>query len=142
VNRTEIRVGPDNYAIGLSTNRGVRFQGFHGAHVLIVMDEAPGVEGDIWEAIEGARAGGEVRVLALGNPTIASGPFYEAFTVNRASWRTFTIGAFDTPNLVGLNPESLMPMSNEDLDQNDRPYLVTRLWVREKHQEWGEGHPL
>ena len=44
--QTEIRFGPQNYAIGLSTNRGVRFQGFHG-RVLIVIDEAPGVEPDI-----------------------------------------------------------------------------------------------
>jgi hypothetical protein len=57
----------------------VRFQGFHG-RLLIVVDEAPGVKADIWEAIEGIRAGGDVRVLALGNPTIASGPFYDAFT--------------------------------------------------------------
>jgi hypothetical protein len=51
---------------------------------------------------EGIRAGGDV--LALGNPTVVSGPFYDAFTVNRASWRTFTISAFDTPNLMGHEP--------------------------------------
>jgi hypothetical protein len=71
--------------VGLSTDQGVRFQGFHG-RVLIVVDEAPGVKADIWEAIEGIRAGGDVRVLALGNPTIASGPFHDAFTSNRDGW--------------------------------------------------------
>jgi hypothetical protein len=40
---------------------------------LIILDEAPGVTAEIWEAIEGVRAGDDVRVLALGNPTIASG---------------------------------------------------------------------
>lgn len=141
LNQTELRLGPNNFAMGLSTNEGVRFQGFHGK-VLVVIDEAPGVSPDIWEAIEGIRAGGDVRVLALGNPTVASGPFYDAFTASRASWRTFTISAFDTPNLMGLNPESLLVMSEEELDQNDRSYLVTRRWVREKLQEWGQGHPL
>src|SRR5437016_1578445 len=30
VNKTELRVGPGNYAIGVSTNEGVRFEGVHG----------------------------------------------------------------------------------------------------------------
>ena len=39
---TLLQHGPGRYATGLSTNEGVRFQGFHG-NVLIVLDEAPGV---------------------------------------------------------------------------------------------------
>ena len=138
---TEIRLGPNRYAIGLSTNEGVRFQGFHGS-VLIVLDEAPGVLPAIWEAIEGIRAGGDVRVLALGNPTISSGPFYDAFTSNREDWNLITIPAFGTPNLRGLTAESLLELTEEELDQNPRPYLVNRRWVKEKYNEWGPGHPL
>jgi phage terminase large subunit len=141
LNKTELRLGPRNYAIGLSTNEGVRFQGFHG-RVLIVVDEAPGVKADIWEAIEGIRAGGDVRVLALGNPTIASGPFHDAFTSNRDGWGTFTISAFDSPNLDGLSLDDLLALPDPALDHCPRPYLVTRRWVREKYAEWGPGHPL
>ncbi len=46
LNQTELKLGPNNYAIGLSTNEGVRFQGFHG-RILIVLDEAPGVKPEI-----------------------------------------------------------------------------------------------
>jgi hypothetical protein len=141
LNKTELRIGPGNYAIGLSTNEGVRFQGFHG-RILIIVDEAPGVKVDIWEAIEGIRAGGDVRVLALGNPTIASGPFYDAFTSNRDGWSTFTISAFDSPNLAGLSLDELLMLPDSALDECVRPYLVTRRWVREKYVEWGPGHPL
>lgn len=140
-NQTELKLGPNNYAIGLSTNEGVRFQGFHGC-ILIILDEAPGVMPEIWEAIEGIRAGGDVRVLALGNPTIASGPFYDAFTSNRDGWNTFTISAFDTPNLAGLSLEHLLALPDAELDRNARSYLVSRRWVREKYSEWGPGHPL
>jgi len=129
------------YAMGLSTNEAERFQGFHG-RVLIILDEAPGVRPVIWEAIEGIRAGGDVRVLALGNPTIASGPFYDAFTKERAGWKTFTIDAFDTPNLQGLTLEELLTLPEDELDIAPRPYLVTRRWVLEKYHDWGEGHPL
>src|SRR5262249_60269345 len=93
LSKTELRIGPGNYALGLSTNEGVRFQGFHG-RVLIVVDEAPGVKAEIWEAIEGIRAGGGVRVVALGNPTTAIGPFFDAFTANRDGRGTLTISAF------------------------------------------------
>jgi ribosomal protein S27AE len=138
---TKLELGPNRYAIGLSTNEGVRFQGYHG-QILIIIDEAPGVSPEIYEAIEGIRAGGDVRVLALGNPVIASGPFYDAFTENRESWNLITISAFDTPNLAGLRPESLREMSDHELDLNPYPYLTTRRWVKEKYVEWGPGHPL
>lgn len=140
-NVTSMELGPNRYALGLATNEGVNFQGFHGK-ILIVMDEAPGIEGDIWEAIEGIRAGGDVRVLALGNPVIASGAFYDAFSVGRSTWQAMTISAFDTPNMEGVSIERLLAMSEDELDQNPRPYLTTRRWVREKYHEWGPAHPL
>lgn len=142
LNLTELRFAPDRYAIGISTNEAERFHGFHADHVLIVVDEAPGVRPPIWEAIEGIRAGGDVRVLALGNPTIASGPFYDAFSKDRAGWQTFTINAFDTPNLRGLSLEDLLALPEHELDVAPRPYLVTRRYVAEKYAEWGPEHPL
>ena len=138
---TSLQLGSGRYAIGLSTNEGVRFQGFHG-NVLIVLDEAPGILPEIWEAIEGIRASGDVRVLALGNPTIASGPFYDAFTSQREGWNLITISAFDTPNLAGITLEQLLQLPEEELNHNPCPYLTTRQWVKEKYREWGPGHPL
>lgn len=145
-NDTELKLAPDVWAMGLSTNEGVRFQGFHGT-VLIVVDEAPGVRPDIFEAIEGVRAGGDVRVLLLGNPTIASGPFHDAYKTHRAAWRTFTIDAFDTPNLAGVSLEELraIPETADDdprLAVAPRPYLTARRWVHEKLHSWGETSPL
>src|SRR5690242_744533 len=105
--RTELRLGPHNYAIGISTDDSSRFQGFHSGHVLVVLDEAPGVRTEVYEAIEGIRAGGQVHVLAIGNPVVAAGPFHDAFAANRAGWSNFTISAFDTPNLRGLPLEDM-----------------------------------
>jgi phage terminase large subunit len=142
--QTELRLTTGAYAIGLSTDEAVRFQGFHGAHLLVIVDEAPGLRGDIWEAIEGARAGGDVHVVALGNPTMAGGVFYDAFTSNRANWKTFTIDAFATPNLEGFTLEQLrqlppdLPDDAEIFRYCPRPYLVTRRWVYERFWEWGE----
>jgi phage terminase large subunit len=138
---TALHLDTHRYAIGLATNEGPRMQGFHG-DLLVVLDEAPGIRPELWEAIEGMRAGGDVRVLALGNPTVASGPFYDAFAQHRSGWNTITISAFDTPNLAGLTVESLLAMSEEELGQDVCPYLTSRRWVKEKYAEWGPGHPL
>lgn len=145
VNDTEIELPTGERALGLSTNEGVRFQGFHarpGRFLLIVLDEAPGVRPDVWDALEGIRAGGDVRVLALGNPMIPSGPFYDVFEKNRPGWQTFTIDAFDTPNLAGLSLEQLLALPDHELDVAPRPYLVDRRWVVEKYREWTEQSPL
>ena len=138
---TELRAGPNWWAMGLSTDEGVRFQGHHGGHILVILDEAPGVQSDIWEAIDGLRAGGQVRLLALGNPVIGSGPFYDAFTSKRGSWHTATISAFDTPNLHGVTLDDLLAMSSDELDDNPRPYLTTRRWVAEMYHKWGTDSP-
>lgn len=146
-NLTELKLSPTNYIIGWSTNEGIRFQGLHG-HILFIIDEAPGVQAEIWESIEGARAGGEVHVLALGNPTITGGPFHAAFTENRSSWKTITIDAFETPNLEGFTLDLLhtlppdLPPDDPIFAFNPLPYLVSRRWVYEKFWEWGEQSPL
>lgn len=153
-NLTELQLGDDNYILGLSTNEADRFSGFHGPHVLMILDEAPGVRALIYEAIEGIRAGGDVRVLCIGNPVIASGPFYEAFSTQVASWCTQTISAFETPNLANLLPNGkraadysderlvsfLAELGEDELDYNVRNYLTTRRWVWEKWDEWGRHH--
>ena len=151
--RTEIRLSDTNYAFGLSTNEGVRFQGWHGK-ILIVIDEALGLRADIMEAIEGIRAGGDVRVLALLNPTISGGPFYDAFTDHRMGWNTFTIDGLDSPNTVdcGATPEERLARIVDEGDRNGydapylldnvRPYLITRKYIYEKYREWGETSPM
>jgi len=46
----------------------VRFQGFHGndGNASFVLDEAPGVLPEVYEAIEGIRAGGDVWGVGAG----------------------------------------------------------------------------
>ncbi len=151
-NAVELEMAPGNYALGLSTNEADRFSGFHGMHVLIVLDEAPGVRSAIYEAIEGIRAGGRVVVLCLGNPVIASGEFFNAFGTQRETWNLKTISAFDTPNLSSLVAdlprgasdealvERILALSEDQLDEAERPYLTSRRWVKEKWLEWGVHH--
>jgi hypothetical protein len=144
---TGLEISSKRYAIGASSSAGVNLQGFHNTNVLIVADEAPGIQSEIWQAIEGIRAGGNVHVLKLGNPVVPSGEFYDSFTKERKIHKCITISAFDTPNLQHeteprpLSLEELVQLPAERLYYSPFPFLVTRRWVVERYHAWGPNHP-
>lgn len=142
---TELKLrGDHNFALGFSTNHSENFQGYHGKHVLIVADEALGIEPGVWDAVAGTMAGGEVHVVMAGNPTAPSGTFYDAFTKDRALWNCFSISVFDSPNFKGITLEQLLemePSQGGPLDQNPIPYLVTKRWAYDQRQTWWHGDP-
>jgi phage terminase large subunit len=139
-NSTELKFrGDSNFAIGFSTDQAENFQGYHGKNVLIIADEAPGIESGIWDAVAGTMAGGQVHLVMSGNPVTPSGAFFDAFTRDRSLWNCITIDAFDTPNLKGLRLENLLefdPTEGGPLDQNTFSYLVTKRWVYDQHKVW------
>lgn len=140
---TELRLRDDsNFALGFSTDRAANFQGYHGKHVLIIADEAPGIESGIWDAIAGTMAGGKVHIVMAGNPTLPAGAFYDAFTRERELWNCIRIEAFDSPNLKGIGLDELLQMDPTEggpLDQNPVPYLVTKRWIFDQHRAWWHG---
>lgn len=144
---TGLRMAEDRYALGASSSKGVNLQGFHGANVLIILDEAPGIDVGIWEAIEGIRAGGNVHVLKMGNPVIPSGEFFDAFHRARKIHNCISISAFDTPNLQDeftgkpLTIEELLELPEDRLDFVVFPSLITRRWVKERYLAWGPSNP-
>jgi hypothetical protein len=146
-NQLGYSLGPDRYAAGASSSRGVNIQGIHSKNVLLIMDEGPGIQTDIFDAIQGISAGGNVRQLMLGNPVVPAGEFFDAFHRGRALWNCISISAFDTPNLqhettgLPLTIEELMTMSEERLDYCPFPMLIRRRWVRERYIAWGPTHP-
>lgn len=138
---TGLRISEERYGLGISSSRGVNIQGFHGSDVLIIADEAPGIDGELWEAIEGIRAGGRVTLLELGNPTISSGHFFENFGRGRTTCECITISAFDSPNLAGLTINDLLTMNEDDMQVAPWPQLTTREWVRDRYRRWGPSNP-
>jgi hypothetical protein len=132
----------NNFAIGFSTNQAENFQGYHGKFVLIIADEAPGIDSGIWDAVAGTMAGGTVHIVMAGNPTVPSGAFFDAFTKERGLWSCFTIDPFDSPNLKGLDLEHLLrmdPAEGGPLDRNPVPFLVTKRWVYDQYFAWWHG---
>lgn len=147
-----LQISEKRFAMGFtaridSTDEAVRWQGPHSENTLIIIDEAPGVPGQAYAALKGIMASGHCRVLELGNPTVPTGNFYESHTAKRDLRNPITISVFDTPNLRDLgipararSDEELKPLlelSDDQLDDNARPYLATRRWVRDCWRDWG-----
>lgn len=98
--------------------------GTSGAWLLFLLDEASGIPEEIFEAIEGNRAGG-AKVALASNPTQQSGEFYES----HHSKRRFYVA---------------LEISSEEAAEVDPPIpgLASRAWIAEKREEWGEDSPL
>jgi len=108
--------------IGFSTKESERMAGISGSDLLFIVDEASGVTENIFEAIEGNRAGG-AHCLLIGNPTRPSGTFYDAFHTKTDFYKTFHISAYDAAKYK-------------------IPGLATTPWIEEKFAEWGEHSPM
>jgi hypothetical protein len=68
---------------------------------------------------------------------------YDSFGRSRATpgHECITISAFDTPNFDGLTMESLLQLSEEELDIAPFPWLTRRRWVKEMYYKWGPTNP-
>jgi len=82
---TGVRWSDGRELFGFTASSADKVSGPGGPAVFVVVDEASGVPRDVWEALQGIRAGGG-KVLALGNPTQTSGWFYDAFNERRDGW--------------------------------------------------------
>lgn len=123
--KTQLSAG-EAMAMGLSTNEPARFQGYHDAEgILVIEDEAPGVPPTIHEAIEGVLSGGG-KWIKIGNPTSPSGPFFDCF--RSPGWHTLHVSSLEHPNVVQ--------------DKMVIPGAVTRQWCEDRRREWGEDSPL
>lgn len=124
--QTSLTVDDGWYAFGFSTVDANRFQGLHAEHVLAVFDEAAGVAQEIWTAAEGILTSAHCRLLAIGNPTEADGPFYQMFREPGVS--KIHISAYDIPNVQERRTVI--------------PGLTTWEWVEDKRARWGESSPI
>lgn len=96
--------GRDLY--GRSTNKKESFAGISAPNLLFLVDEASGIDEEIWEAIFG-NSGGGAWIAAISNPTQLSGRFYNAFHGARDHWHLVHISSEDSPNFHGKFVEGL-----------------------------------
>ena len=106
----------------VSPNVPESFSGFRTANgVLVIIDEASALDYKVHEAIMGLTSARGSKVIYLGNPLHASGPFYDAFT--NPDWKQFHT-------------------STMDVLKYDIPGLATKEWTEAREREWGISSPM
>lgn len=70
-------------------------QGFHSENMLFVLDEASGIDEQVFIVGEGAMSTRGAKTVMTGNPTRAEGFFYEAFHANRDQWECRKVSCAD-----------------------------------------------
>ena len=144
LNDTSLDLSPDWFAVGMSTNDPSNFTGIHAVYVLVIIDEAAGVEEDIFNAAEGLISSQQARILYIGNPTNIEGTFFRSFKL--PSYSKISISAFDTPNFTayGITIDDIRNNTWKEKITGDlpAPYLVTPDWVYDKFIRWGETSPM
>jgi len=164
--RTKLEKSDKWFCLGLSPQRsagtseeqqGSSFQGYHSDHIMVIFDEATGIDPDVWKMAQGLLTSGKtVKFVAIANPTTRACEFYKCFS--KAGWRKLSLSCFDSPNLIENNLRSKDDLELEIerlclLSEDDRleqianykkpaPHLVTAQFVVDFVMEWGMDHPL
>lgn len=101
-------------------------QGYKSQRLLMIFDEATGIDRQFWESAMGVVTFPENRWLALANPTNPNCGFRDCWRPD-SGWNTINIDALANPNLTG--------------GRVVHPFLATPEWVEQARRTWGEGSP-
>lgn len=134
------------------------FQGIHARFVLVILDEASGVDKTLYDAVDALATNEYARVLAIGNPDDATSHFAEVCKPD-SGWNVVHIDGLRTPNftrervlavdcgqcrrigrerplLADLYEVERIPYSEEVIPDAVRPMLLSPLWVEERLHRW------
>lgn len=105
------------------------FQGLHARHLMVLLDEAYGIPQHLWDEASSLASNENARMVAVGNPD-GDGPFQKACRPE-SGWHVIHISYKDTPNFT-----------DEEVSPRLREVLVSRAWVEDRRNEWGEESAL
>jgi len=99
---TQLDIDPNRkwFAYGFATKpdtvtgEATEMQGYHNEWVLIIFDEAAGIQPQIWKAVESLLTNPQCKIIACGNPTSSTGTF--ADLDNDPTWNHINISVLDT----------------------------------------------
>lgn len=129
------------------------FQGIHAEYVLVIIDEACGVNQHLFDAVDALATNAKARVLAIGNPDDPSSHFAKVCQPG-SGWNVIHLDGLRSPNItydrvVGDDPDNpnypllayLMeaegiPYSTEPVSPYLRDLLVNEQWIEERIHRW------
>ncbi len=104
------------FAVARTASQPDALQGFHAEHLLYIIDEASGVDDEIFEPVLGTLTTKGARLLMCGNPTQLRGFFYESHTKNRSNYQTFHIDGRESKRVPPGYVERIERMYGADSD--------------------------
>ena len=85
------------FAVAKTASAPENMQGFHEDNMLIIVDEASGVEDDIMEALLATLSGANNKLLMCANPTKLTGAFYDSHNRDRSLYKCHKVSSLDSP---------------------------------------------
>jgi hypothetical protein len=114
-----------HFALGFATDVSFNLTGFHSPNLYVIITEAHAMEQAHINKIKTLHP---KKILMTGNPFAEIGEFWESHHNKRHLWKTITISAFDTPNVIE--------------GREVIPGLVTLEGIRAAQEDWGVDNPL
>lgn len=106
------------------------FQGIHRKYVLVIIDEACGIDEWMWIAALAITTGAHCRILAIGNPDDPSSYFSKVCKPG-SGWHSIKISVLDSPNFTG-----------EPVSQHMRDQLTDHSYLESMEKEIGKDSPV
>jgi len=150
----QLRIGPQHFAIGFSTEDPINIMGFHAGAVIppdedaeegtlaelppeqwlfMIFDEAPGISQEIFDAIKGSMAGPNTRLILAGNPVMDETEEHEfAFSHQPDSGY----------HRIKIYAEEAEDALDSDIEFQVPDWLVSEEWIEERAHEWGRESAL
>jgi hypothetical protein len=126
------------YGFGGGTSDESVVQGIHAPHLLVIVDEAGGINETLGRSLEALMTGGHTRLLLLGNPpTDQEGSFFER-ACHSDLYNVIPISAYNTPNFTGEDAGFCSSCPPSVPQHPVTEHLVDKTWVDDVISEFGE----
>lgn len=132
---------------GIVARKPEALQGLAGK-ILIVVDEASGLDEKFYEALRGNMAAEDAKMVLIGNPTSASGTFRESHgklrwtPENPHGYQTLWIESTDSPNITGKWSEEEEFIDGQWRKRTTKiPNLADETWLAEQVMIYGKDSP-
>ena len=91
--------------------------GVHADHVMLIADEASGVEDEIFQTAEGSLTDKNTLALLISNPTRIFGYFYDSHHGDKEAWKTFQFSSLNSPIVENEYVKRILQKNGEDSDE-------------------------
>lgn len=102
-------------------------QGFHRRYLLVVLDDAGGLDTWLWDTAENITTGDDCRIAATGNPDHAGSRFSQVCDGHEL-WAHLKVSVFDSPPFTS---------ERDEVPEHVLHKLTTRQWVEDRKKDWG-----